>query len=103
MLRHASIGWQPGGELTHEGELCGFDAFLKKHQLTEPAFQHLARIVRAADTSRLDLTPQSTGLYAISQGLSQRYSDDHEMLSHGLILYDPLYAWCKQCQGQTHN
>jgi hypothetical protein len=93
----------PGVELTHEGELCSFDAFLKKYQLSEPALQHLAKIVRGADTSRLDLTPQSAGLYAISLGLSQRYSDDHEMLSHGLILYDALYAWCKECQGESHN
>jgi len=93
----------PGVELTHEGELCSFDAFLKKYQLSEPALQHLAKIIRGADTSRLDLTPQSAGLYAISLGLSQRYSDDHEMLSHGLILYDALYAWCKECQGEAHN
>lgn len=93
----------PGVELTHEGELCSFDAFVKKYQLNEPALQQLAKIVRGADTSRLDLTPQSAGLYAISLGLSQRYSDDHEMLSHGLILYDALYAWCKECQGESHN
>eukprot|EP01132_Coremiostelium_polycephalum_P015547 gene15547-18765_t len=91
----------PGVELTHEGELCSFDAFVKKYQLNEPALQQLAKIVRGADTSRLDLTPQSAGLYAISLGLSQRYSDDHEMLSHGLILYDALYAWCKECQGES--
>ena len=92
----------PGVELTHEGELCSFDAFLKKYQLSEPALQHLARIVRGADTSRLDLTPQSAGLYAISLGLSQRFTDDHEMLAHGLILYDALYAWCRSLQGETH-
>ncbi|MHC8382357.1 chromate resistance protein ChrB domain-containing protein [Pseudomonas sp. LB3P14] len=93
----------PGVELTHEGELCSFDAFLKKYQLSEPALQQLAKIVRGADTSRLDLTPQSAGLYAISLGLSQRYVDDHEMLAHGLIMYDALYAWCKECQGESHN
>jgi hypothetical protein len=93
----------PGVELTHEGELCSFDAFLKKYQLSEPALQQLAKIVRGADTSRLDLTPQSAGLYAISLGLSQRFSDDHEMLAHGLIMYDALYAWCKECQGESHN
>ena len=93
----------PGVELTHEGALCSFDAFLKKYQLSDPALQHLAKIVRGADTSHLDLTPQSAGLYAISLGLSQRYSDDHEMLSHGLILYDALYAWCKECQVESHN
>ncbi|RON08915.1 chromate resistance protein [Pseudomonas brassicacearum] len=93
----------PGVELSHVGELCSFDAFLKKYQLSDPALQHLAKIVRGADTSRLDLTPQSAGLYAISLGLSQRFADDHEMLSHGLIMYDALYAWCKECQAETHN
>jgi len=93
----------PGVELTHEGELCSFDAFLKKYQLSEPALQQLAKIVRGADTSRLELTPQSAGLYAISLGLSKRFSDDHEMLSHGLVMYDALYAWCKECQGESHN
>lgn len=93
----------PGVELSHVGELCSFDAFLKKYQLSDPALQHLAEIVRGADTSRLDLTPQSAGLYAISLGLSQRFADDQEMLSHGLIMYDALYAWCKACQGETHN
>jgi hypothetical protein len=93
----------PGVELTHEGELCSFDAFLKKYQLSDPALQQLAKIVRGADTSRLDLTPQSAGLYAISLGLSQRYADDHEMLAQGLIMYDALYAWCKECQGESHN
>jgi hypothetical protein len=42
-------------------------------------------------------------LYAISLGLSQRFADDHEMLAHGLIMYDALYAWCKECQGESHN
>ncbi|TVT85895.1 chromate resistance protein ChrB domain-containing protein [Pseudomonas sp. H3(2019)] len=93
----------PGVELSHVGELCSFDAFLKKYQLSDPALQHLAKVVRGADTSRLDLTPQSAGLYAISLGLSQCFADDQEMLSHGLILYDALYAWCKECQGETHN
>ena len=93
----------PGVELSHVGELCSFDAFLKKYRLSEPALHQLARIVRGADTSRLDLTPQSAGLYAISLGLSQRFTDDHEMLAHGLIIYDALYAWCKDCQGESHN
>lgn len=93
----------PGVEFTHEGELCSFDAFLKKYRLDEPALQHLAQIVRGADTARLDLFPQSAGLYAISLGLSQTFADDHEMLRHGLVIYDALYAWCKDCQGESHN
>jgi len=61
----------PGVELTHAGELCSFDAFLKKYKLKEPALQRLALIVRGADTLRLKLTPQSAGLHAISLGLSR--------------------------------
>lgn len=92
----------PGVEMSHVGDLCSFDAFLAKYGLAEPALQQLAAIVRGADTSRLDLTPQSAGLYAVSLGLSHLYSDDHEMLRHGMVMYDALYAWCKSCQAEAH-
>jgi hypothetical protein len=92
----------PGVKMSHVGELCSFDAFLAKHDLNEPALRQLATIVRGADTSRLDLTPQSAGLYALSLGLSHVFTDDHEMLRHGLVMYDALYAWCRACQSETH-
>jgi hypothetical protein len=93
----------PGVEMTHVDELCSFDAFLKKYQLADPALMQLATIVRGADTSRLDLSPQSAGLYAISLGLSHSFKDDHEMLKHGMVMYDALYAWCKNAQSEMHN
>jgi hypothetical protein len=92
----------PGVEMSHVGELCSFDAFLSKYALDDPALAQLATIVRGADTSRLDLAPQSPGLYALSLGLSQTFADDHEMLKHGMVMYDALYAWCKSCQAETH-
>ncbi|MBS0495914.1 MAG: chromate resistance protein [Comamonadaceae bacterium] len=92
----------PNVEMSHVGELCSFDAFLSKHRLHDPALRQLAEIVRGADTSRLDLTPQSAGLYALSLGLSHNFSDDHEMLRHGMVMYDALYAWCRSCQAETH-
>jgi hypothetical protein len=93
----------PDAELSHVGDLCSFDAFLQKYNLTGPALQALAVIVRGADTSQLDLTLQSAGLYDISLGLSHCYTDDHEMLRHGLVIYEALYSWCQYCQGETHN
>ncbi|MBX3635707.1 MAG: chromate resistance protein [Rubrivivax sp.] len=93
----------PGVELSHVGELCSFDAFLSKFGLADPALQQLAAIVRGADTSRLDLTPQSAGLHALSLGLSRVFADDHEMLRHGMVVYDALYAWCRDCQAETHH
>jgi hypothetical protein len=92
----------PGVEMSHVGERCSFDAFVSKYELNDPALQQLATIVRGADTSRLDLTPQSAGLYAISLGLSRTCSDDHEMLKLGMVMYDALYAWCVDCQTETH-
>jgi hypothetical protein len=92
----------PGVELTHVGELCSFDAFLKRYELDDPALSRLAVIIRGADTSALDLAPQSAGLYAISLGLSATLTNDHEMLRHGLVMYDALYAWCAKLQNETH-
>lgn len=92
----------PDVELSHVGELCSFDAFLAKYGLDDPALQQLAVIVRGADTSRLDLAPQSAGLYALSLGLSKQFADDHEMLGQGMVMYDALYSWCRSLQGETH-
>jgi hypothetical protein len=93
----------PGVKFTHVGEKCSFDAFMAEYRLDEPGLNRLAAIVRGADTSRLDLTPQSAGLFAISLGLGAVFADDHEMLRHGMVLYDSLYAWCRSLQAETHN
>ena len=92
-----------GVHFTHQGELCSFDAFIKHYRLGgDPALARLALIVRAADTGKLDLAAQAPGLAAISLGLSRTYRDDHEMLKHGMVMYDALYAWCKEGQDELH-
>jgi hypothetical protein len=94
---HGAVPYDvPGAELGHLGELCSFDACLRKYGLTDPALQKLAVIVRGADTGRPELAPECAGLLAISKGLSLNFSDDHEMLRHGMALYDALYAWCQK-------
>jgi rhodanese-related sulfurtransferase len=80
---------------THHGDRCSFDAFIKHYRLTDPALAELALIVRGADTARLDLAPQAAGLAAISLGLSRNFADDHEMLKHGMVIYDALYRSLK--------
>jgi hypothetical protein len=93
----------PGVKLSHDGDLCSFDTFLKEYQLSDPALARLAIIVRGADTARLDLAPQAAGLLALSLGLSRIFPDDQEMLSHGMVMYDALYAWCRDCQSEVHS
>ena len=91
----------PDVAFAHEGEHCSFDAFLRHYRLIDPALERLAVIVRGADTGRLDLAPQAAGLAAISLGLSRLYADDHKMLRHGMVMYDALYAWCREGQDET--
>jgi rhodanese-related sulfurtransferase len=89
-------------EFTHEGELCSFDAFIKRFRLRDAALDELALIVRGADTGRLDLAPQSAGLMAISLGLSLNFEKDLEMLAQGMTVYDALYSWCKKGKAEVH-
>lgn len=92
-----------GVELTHDGPLCSFDALLAKYELAgDAALCDLAVIVRGADTARLDLAPQCAGLLAVSLGLSRVFSDDHEQIRHGFVVYDALYAWLREARGETH-
>jgi hypothetical protein len=92
----------PGVAFSHHGEGCSFDALIAHYRLAAPGLPQLAAIVRGADTSRLELTPQSPGLLAISLGLSALLRDDHEMLRIGLTLYDALYEWCRSLQAEAH-
>ncbi len=94
----------PGAPVSHDGELCSFDALLRAFELRDPALDTLARIVRGADTDHLELAPQSAGLLAFSLGLSRLHaSDDHAMLEAAMPLYDALYAWCRSAQGEPHS
>jgi hypothetical protein len=90
-----------GVEFSHEGDRCSFDTFLRIYEIKVPALDHLAMIVRGADTSRHDLAPQCAGLFSISLGLSANFPNDHEMLEHGMVIYDALYTWSRSLQGET--
>jgi rhodanese-related sulfurtransferase len=87
---------------SHRGETCTFDSMIEDFGLSDQALHRLARIVRGADTSRLDLTAQSSGLYAISLGLGDLIEGDHALLETGLSLYDGLYRWQRDLTKETH-
>ena len=88
---------------SHRDELCTFDTMLAEFGLEIPALDRLARIVRGADTARLDLEPEAAGLLAISLGLSRIRADDHEQLDAGMLVYDALYRWARDASDETHN
>ncbi len=88
---------------SHRGELCTFDVMVEEFDLTTEPLLRLARIVRSADTARLDLEPEAAGLLAASLGLSRIFSDDLSQLEAGMTLYDAFYRWARDATGETHN
>jgi rhodanese-related sulfurtransferase len=92
-----------GVRYSHRGETCTFDTLLSEFAITDPPLLHLARIIRGADTARLDLEEQSAGLLAISLGLSAIETDDLKQLDKGMLVYDALYGWCRYAVGERHN
>jgi hypothetical protein len=93
----------PGAALSHDGDLCSFDTFLKTYKLSDPALHKLAVIVRGADTDRHELAPECAGLLAISIGLGDCFQDDQELLEHGMHVYDALYKWCQRTKPEQHS
>ncbi len=88
---------------SHRGEACSFDTFLSEFELSIPALDTMATIVRGADTDRHDLAPEAAGLLAFSLGLSRMYRDDLEQLEAGMTLYDALYRWARDAQDEGHD
>ena len=88
---------------SHRGERCTFDTMLDEWELRTDALDRLSQVVRGADTNRHDLAPEAAGLLAISVGLSRQYRDDIAQLKAGLALYDALYRWARDGQGEGHD
>lgn len=89
----------PGVELGHHGKECSFDAIVKKYNLAaDPAIKLLARIVNGADTDNtLYNQPEGPGLKAVAEGFRlMGFRDDHELNAAEWIVYDALYAYCRE-------
>ncbi len=97
----------PGVELGHHNKECSFEAIMKKYNLfKDPALVLLARIVNGADTDNtLYSQPEGPGLSAVAEGFRHlRLADDHAINKAEWIVYDALYAYCKEMvkQGRPH-
>lgn len=88
-----------GVELGHHGKECSFGAILKKYHLTsDQTLVLLGKIVNGADTDNtLYNQPESAGLNAIAEGFRHLgFNDDHKINVAEWIVYDALYAYCKE-------
>jgi hypothetical protein len=86
----------PDAELGHRGEYCSFDAIIERYHLDkDAALVELAKIVRAADTSKRDWAAEGIGLEAIADGFRRISRDDFDNMHHQFVVYDALYAHCQ--------
>ena len=88
---------------SHRDSRCTFDTMIAEFGLQTGPLLRLAEVVRAADTNRHDLAPEAAGLLALSVGLSRQYRDDLAQLEAGMTLYDALYRWARDGQGEGHD
>lgn len=89
----------PNVECGHHGKECSFEAILGKYKLKgDAALALLAKIVNGADTDNtLWRQPEAAGLHAIAEGFRHLgFADDHAINSAEWIVYDALYAYCRE-------
>jgi hypothetical protein len=85
----------PGATYPHEDARgrCSFEQLVAERLPEDRALARLARIVHGADFPKeIHITPESAGLWAISQGFTDVGRDDDDILSRASFLYDSLYA-----------
>jgi len=85
----------PGVELGHHGDKCSFDAIIEKYKINDPAVLELAKIVRAADTDKVEVAPEGAGLDVVMTGISIVAKDDYEAIEKARPVYDAFYTNCK--------
>ena len=85
----------PNLELGHHGDNCSFDAIVEKYKVKDPAVLELAKIIRAADTDKMEAAPEAAGLEAVMTGLGIVSKDDYETIAKATPVYDALYTHCK--------
>ncbi len=83
-----------GARLSHRGDDCSFETFLKDYGLEDPVLREIAEIVHDADLMDEKYgRPESEGLDAIVRGMQLVLPDDDELTRHTDRLYDGLYAY----------
>jgi hypothetical protein len=82
-----------GAEFGHQGEDCTFETLLKRFGLSDQRLSYLAGIVHEVDLRDQKFPrEEARGIDLAIRGLVTALKDDHELLAHGITLFDGLYA-----------
>jgi hypothetical protein len=89
----------PGATYPHRDDQgrCSFEALVEERLPGDAALARLGKIVHGADfPAEMDVTRESAGLWAISQGFGDVGKDDADIVERACFLYDSLYAHLKR-------
>ena len=86
-----------GAAFGHQGEDCTFETLLRRAGLKDRRLQAIAEIVHEADLHDGKFArTETSGVDLALRGLATTIHEDHELLDHGMSVFDGLYAAIKR-------
>lgn len=86
-----------GARLSHHGDDCSFETFLKEYDLRDPVLTEISEIVHDADLmDEKYARPESEGLDAVVRGMQLVLSEDEALIRHTDALFDGLSAYLRR-------
>ena len=83
-----------GARLSHHGEDCSFETFLKEYSLEDPVLKEIAEIIHDADLMDEKYgRAESEGLDAVIRGMQLELPNDEVLLGYTNALYNGLYTY----------
>ncbi len=82
-----------GAEFGHQGDRCTFETLCQRFAVEDPAVRRVAGIVHDIDLKDQRYGAAEAPVVArLVEGLRESYTDDRELLQHGIALFAGLYA-----------
>ena len=83
-----------GARLSHHGEDCSFETFLKEYSLNDPVLGEIAEIIHDADLMDDKFgRPEAEGLDVIVRGMQLDLPDDQSLICYTDVVFDGLYTY----------
>ncbi|MBM4327590.1 MAG: chromate resistance protein [Deltaproteobacteria bacterium] len=85
------------GEFTHEGDLCTFEALVRRFAVRDRALAEIGKIVHDLDLKEAKFKrPETAGVSALLDGIVASRKPDEARLERGFALFDDLYEFFRR-------
>jgi len=101
-LRDVEVAFDMFGvEFSHQGTLCTFEALVARVGLRDAAVRRIGEIVHDLDL-KVDQygAAQRQTIGELIEGLREAFTDDQELLAHGIVLFEALYQSFRRQSGR---